>query len=265
MKFRFRHRWLLPYREAVDCQVRLRRRLRTDSPLDVAGLETVAGADVAYETRRRVRAGRPNGKPAARFVSAVVVMAMPSLQVIETASAGAETSFPYIPGLLSFREGPALERAFAKLRRVPDAILFDGQGIAHPRGLGLAAHLGLLLNIPSVGCAKSRLYGETRGEPARRRGSRRAIRAPKPRQRASRKDSDRPPPAFEPGQRVGTLLRTRDGVKPVWVSCGHRIDLPSAERLVLRTARKYRLPEPIRVAHRLVNAELRKVTTAPGR
>lgn len=253
--FQLRHPWNLPYAEAVALQNELRRQVRTDEPLDVARLATVAGADVAYEPRRHVRRGRSQ-EPTARFVAAVVVMSLPELEVIETAVAAEETSFPYIPGLLSFREGPALEQAFARLTARPGAILFDGQGVAHPRGLGLAAHLGLLLGCPSVGCAKSRLYGFTRGEPGPRRGNRRVILAPNDAGRGSTFGGSSP---FEPGERIGTLLRTRDGTKPVWVSCGHRIDLASAERLVLRTTVRYRLSEPIRAAHRLVNAELRRI------
>jgi len=257
--FRSVHPWHLSYHEAVTWQVRLRRRLRADSPLDVSALRTVAGADVAYEPRRRERGGA-DAEPTARFVAAVVVMRLPGLEVMETATAAAETGFPYIPGLLSFREGPALQGAFARLDERPDVVLFDGQGIAHPRGLGLAAHLGILLGCPTVGCAKSRLYGVTRGQPGHRRGSRRAILAPpEPARQRGGRQAHAPP--FRPGERIGTLLRTRDGVKPVWVSCGHLVDLPSAERLILRTTRGYRLPEPIRTAHRLVNAELRRITT----
>ncbi|GAG44408.1 unnamed protein product, partial [marine sediment metagenome] len=194
----------------------------------------------------------------ARFVAAVVVMAFPSLEIIEAATATAETSFPYIPGLLSFREGPALAGAFARLRRRPEVVIFDGQGIAHPRGLGLAAHIGLLLACPTVGCAKSRLYGETRGEPGPRRGNRRALVATRAADRTRRRTVATA--TFRPGQRIGTVLRTRDGVKPLWVSCGHLIDLRSAERLILRTARRFRQPEPIRAAHKLVNSELRRIT-----
>jgi deoxyribonuclease V len=184
-------------------------------------------------------------------VAAVVVLSFPELAVVERATASAETSFPYIPGLLTFREGPALERAFERLTVRPDVVIFDGQGVAHPRGLGLAAHLGVLLDCPSVGCAKSRLFGETRGEPGVRRGSRRALTAPRDARAAG---------PFAPGERVGTVLRTRDGVKPVWVSVGHRADLPGAERLILRTTRGYRLSEPIRAAHGEVNSALRRLS-----
>lgn len=253
MRFRKLHDWNLSYHEAVAWQRKLRCRLRTDVPLDLSRVRLVAGADVAYEPRRRHR-GRSGhgGEPTARFAAAVVVMTFPDLAPVETAAASAETSFPYIPGLLSFREGPALQEAFARLASRPDAVIFDSQGIAHPRGLGLAAHLGLLLRCPTVGCAKSRLFGRTRGEPGVRRGNRRAVLAPDP--AASRRGPGvAGPPAFRPGERIGTLLRTRDGVKPVWVSCGHLVNLPSAERLVLRCARGFRLPEPVRSAHQTVN------------
>lgn len=247
MRFRPLHPWDVTYDEAVAVQMRLRAMLRDDVPLDVRRLRTVAGADVAYETRRRHRHDRDDDEPVARFVAAVVVMRLPSLEIVETAVAAAETSFPYIPGLLSFREGPALERAFEQLAVRPDAILFDGQGVAHPRGLGLASHIGLLLDATTVGCAKSRLYGVTRGEPGPRRGNRRALLA-----------TADPGAVFAPGQRIGTVLRTRDGVKPVWVSVGHRIDLDAAVRLVLLTTRGCRLCEPIRAVHRLVNDALRR-------
>jgi len=246
MHFHPLHPWNLAYPDAVAVQQRLLRRLRTDRPLDFSKIRTVAGADVAYEPRR---SPRPDSPPAARFAAAVVVCSYPKLETLEIATAEADTTFPYLPGLLTFREGPALEAAFRKLRRRPDVVLFDGQGIAHPRGLGLAAHLGLLLGCPTVGCAKSPLYGQPRGQLGRRRGSHRPLLAP-----------DQPAPAspFRPGQRIGTLLRTRDGVKPVWVSCGHMVNLCSAERLVLATTRGRRLPEPIRAAHLAANNLLRQ-------
>ncbi|NIA20889.1 MAG: hypothetical protein GWP05_02725, partial [Anaerolineaceae bacterium] len=249
MRFRAVHSWNLSYSEAVAVQQKLRRSLRTDRPLDLSRLRTVAGADVAYEPRRHRVEGRANDEPVARFVAAVVVMRFPSLEIIETAVAAAETSFPYIPGLLGFREGPALEGAFARLQGRPEVIIFDGQGIAHPRGLGLAAHIGLLLGCPTVGCAKSRLYGRTRGDPGLHRGNRRALLAPPSSGRSAGRNGAAG--VFRPGQRIGTVLRTRDGVKPLWVSCGHLVNLGSAERLILRTARRFRQVEPIRAAHKL--------------
>jgi len=254
MDFRSLHPWDLNYREAVGWQQRLRRLLQTEGPLDFSRLRLIAGADVAYEVRRTFRAA--TGDRTARFVAGVVVMRWPSLEIVEELAVAAETGFPYIPGLLSFREGPALELAFEGLRLRPDVVIFDGQGVAHPRGLGLAAHVGILLDCPTVGCAKSRLYGETCGILGMHRGSRRALVAPP--QPRRHKTGLPMAPVFRCGERIGTVLRTRDGVKPVFVSCGHRIDLRSAERLVLLTARRWRLPEPIRAAHRVVNSALRQ-------
>jgi deoxyribonuclease V len=128
--------------------------------------------------------------------------------------------------------------AAAKLRARPDVVLVDGQGLAHPRRLGLACHLGLLWNVPTVGCAKSRLLGETRGPLGARRGSRRLL--------------------YDRGEKVGVLLRTRDNVKPLWVSPGHRTDIASAARLALACATRYRLPEPTRLAHMRVGEARRK-------
>lgn len=240
------HPWHLTYQQAVEVQERLRPLIRTDERLDFRKLKLVAGCDVAYETRRQCRPEIAGGDLRACFCAVVVVMRWPSLELVESSLTEASTAFPYIPGLLTFREGPALQGAFEQLRETPDVIIFDGQGIAHPRRMGLAAHMGLLLDVPTIGAAKSRLYGRVRGEPAERRGSRRGLYAP--------------PEAG--GDRIGTVLRTRSGVKPLYVSCGHRINLPAAERLVLNSTRGYRLPEPIRAAHRLVNRRLRELAAA---
>ncbi|MGE5663968.1 MAG: endonuclease V, partial [Deltaproteobacteria bacterium] len=145
-------------------------------------------------------------------------------------------AFPYVPGYLTFREGPAVLSAWKKLRRRPDAMLFDGHGIAHPRRFGLASHIGVVLSIPSVGCAKKRLVGE-HGEPGPDRG-------------------DWVPLTID-GETVGAVLRTRPGVKPVFVSPGHRADLASAIALVLRFCSGFRLPDPARRAHQLTR-ELRR-------
>jgi deoxyribonuclease V len=154
----------------------------------------------------------------------------PGLELLEEAAAELKCLFPYIPGLLTFREGPVLITALSKLRSTPDALLFDGQGIAHPEGMGIAAHVGALLDIPSIGCAKSRLVGKHR-EPASKKGSRARL-------------------VFK-GNTVGAALRTRDGVRHIYVSPGHRIDLKDAIDLVLGCTTRYRLPEPIRCADRL--------------
>jgi len=172
-------------------------------------------------------------------VAGVVVLSFPDLAFLEESFAAGELRFPYVPGLLSFREGPLLERAVQGLGRKPDLVFFDGQGIAHPRGLGIASHLGLRLGIRSVGCAKSRLWGEA-GEPPERRGGWTPLRAPD-------------------GATVGAALRTRTGIKPVFVSPGHGIDLEGAVRSTLAASPRYRLPEPIRAAHRRTNEERRRL------
>ncbi len=154
----------------------------------------------------------------------------PELTPVEKACAVERLKFPYLPGFLSFREGPAIIAAIKKLTTKPDVILVDGQGIAHPRGIGIASHLGVLLNIPTTGCAKTRLVGEFE-EPGRRKGSWSAL-------------------TYE-GRIVGAVLRTKDGVRPLFVSPGHKIDLDGAIRITLNCTGKYRIPEPLRCADML--------------
>src|SRR5262249_3199279 len=153
--------------------------------------------------------------------------------VIEAQYAVRETRFPYVPGLLSFREAPALIDAFARVQNQPDVVLFDGQGIAHPRGLGIASHLGLFLEVPTVGCAKSLLYGHYQ-DPGPKAGALSPLKS-------------------RTGDVVGQVVRTKDKVKPLFISAGHRIDLGSAVRVALEMCRGYRLPEPTRLAHQYVN------------
>jgi deoxyribonuclease V len=179
----------------------------------------VAGIDVAC----------PSGSSAG--VAGVVLMRLPSFQIVERRSAVAPLRFPYVPGFLSFREGEIVLAALRKLEGAPDLMLFDGQGICHPRRFGLAAHLGVILDRPAVGCAKSLLLGE-HADPGARRGCRRRI--------------------VHRGETLGFALRTRDGVRPVYVSVGHRVDLPGAARAVLACGRGFRVPEPLREAHRWV-------------
>ncbi len=164
-------------------------------------------------------------------IAGVVLWDVAQWRVVEQQTALRKLTFPYIPGLLSFREIPALVAALRKLRQTPDLLMCDGQGLAHPRSFGIACHLGVLCKLPAVGCAKSLLVG-TYEEPLRARGAR--------------------TPLWHKEEVVGTVLRTQDGIKPVFVSIGHRIDLASAEELVLRCAIKYRLPEPTRLADGLV-------------
>lgn len=184
-------------------------------------ITTVAGIDVAFS------------RDGADCIAAAVVWDVDQQAVVEQRVATRPLTFPYVPGLLSFREAPAVLAALRKLSVEPDALMCDGHGLAHPRRFGLACHVGLLVGRPTLGCAKSRLCG-THREPARRRGSRVSLRL----------DDDV----------LGTVLRTRDGVKPVYVSIGHRIDLKTAERIVLECGIGYRLPEPTRLADRLVAA-----------
>lgn len=165
-----------------------------------------------------------------------------SFEPVERVGWAGPGAFPYIPGLLSFREIPALIEAFRKLQTVPDVVLCDGQGIAHPRRLGIASHLGLWLPVPTVGCAKSRLCGKYE-EPGPERGDRSEL--------------------LDRGQLIGNVLRTRRGVAPLFVSPGHRCDLASAVDLVLATAPRYRLPQSARMAHDYVN-QIRRAVAVGG-
>lgn len=219
MRFPELHSWEVSCREAIALQKRLAARVRVENLLPEE-LHTVAGVDVSYQRRGDL------------FFAAVVVLRLTDWTVVEEATAGRRVSFPYVPGLLSFRELPVVLEAFRLLKTVPDAILVDGQGIAHRRRLGLASHLGLWLDLPTVGCAKSRLCGE-HDPPGKNRG-------------------DRVPLLLE-GEEVGTVLTTRQVVKPLFVSPGHKIDVTSAAELTLRCAIRYRMPEPTRLAHHLAN------------
>ena len=164
--------------------------------------------------------------------AAVVVLDARTAEVLEISATRGRASFPYVPGYLSFREIPPLLECFARLRTRPDVVICDGHGRAHPRRFGLACHLGVVLDLPSVGCAKSRLVGHYR-EPGPRRGAHRRL--------------------LHEGEVIGEVLRTRDGVKPVFVSVGHRVSLETARRMILRLARGTRLPESTRRAHAEVN------------
>jgi len=211
------HRWPRTAKAAIQLQKHLAPLLRLEPIIGTPRL--FAGADVA---------NCPDGR---WTVAGVVVWDAQSRRIVEQRAVRRPCRFPYIPGLLSFRETPALLAAFRKLRITPDVVLCDAQGLAHPRRLGLACHLGLWLGIPTVGCAKSRLCGDF-SEPGPARGS------------ASLLTLD--------GEAVGDVLRTRDGVKPLYVSPGHLCDRASACRVTLAATGPYRLPEPTRLAHQLV-------------
>jgi len=226
MRVRELHPWDVSPAEAIRIQEALRRRL--DLGEARRPTETVAGVDVSYDTRTPT------------VYAAVVLMRLDDHEILETATATRPATFPYIPGLLSFREAPAVLQAVTRLTRRPDCLLCDGQGIAHPRRFGLACHLGLLLDLPSIGCAKSVLVGEYQEPPKKRGGFRMLI--------------DR-------GEQVGIILRTRDGVEPVYVSPGYRMNTQQAREIVLKATGRYRVPEPTRQAHLLVNRLRRNVSS----
>lgn len=211
------HPWVTTPREAIELQQRLAGRVSQVPPRRPP--RTVAGLDVAVARGEAVcRAG-------------AVLMTVEPLAVVARARVERPVPFPYVPGLLSFRELPVLLDALAQLPELPDALVLDGHGLAHPRRFGLACHLGLWADLPAFGAAKSILCGE-HGPVGRKRGSW--------------------TPLVHRGETVGVALRTRDDVKPIYVSIGHRFDLPTAVALALRLATRYRLLEPLREAHRLV-------------
>jgi len=212
------HRWDVTYREALEIQEDLKGRLVEQGPPGPP--RTVAGADVS------------TARGDDTVFAAVVLFTFPDLELKEVSRAVGRASFPYIPGLLSFREGPVLLSAFLGLQDRPDCVIFDGQGIAHPRGIGLASHLGLLLDLPTVGCAKRRLVGTH--DPVGEKAGDRA-------------------PLYHEGREVGVVLRTKDRTRPLFVSPGHRMDIEGAVGIVMACRRGYRLPEPVRQAHLEVN------------
>lgn len=213
------HSWDLPPKEAVRVQRQLRDQLHLE--WESPPVELIAGVDVHFE----------DDLP----LAAVCVLSFPQLDPIEAVRAKADHAYPYVPGLLAFREGPAVLEAWGRLRSDPDLVMFDAHGIAHPRAMGLASHLGLWLGRPSIGVAKSRLYG-THDEPDLEKGAW--------------------SPLFdeeEAGRRIGAVVRTRNEVKPVFVSPGHLIDLETAIDLTLECCPRYKLPEPTRWAHRVAD------------
>ncbi|MDB4948657.1 MAG: endonuclease [Gemmatimonadetes bacterium] len=223
------HRWDLSVAEAREVQLRLRERLVLRAP-DGFAPRTFGGADVSME------------KFAKQGYAGIVVLDAATLATVDQSGAAADLPMPYVPGYLSFRELPALAAAWAGLRTRPDVLLFDGQGIAHPRRFGVACHGGLLFGVPSIGVAKSILVG-THGPLGHERG-------------ATAELVDR-------GETVGMAVRTRAGVTPVYVSPGHRMDLATAVAVVLAAAPTFREPETTRRSHRLVNDLRRAAGAAP--
>lgn len=218
MEIRQRHHWPNTVQEAIAIQEQLRSEVITEDQLGT--VQYVAGVDVGYENSGETTK------------AAAAVLSFPDLQLREQAVIRCPTVFPYIPGFLSFREVPAVLEALATLTIQPDLILCDGQGLAHPRRFGLACHLGVLASIPTIGVAKTRFIGEHLEVPPGR-GSWQAL-------------QDR-------GERIGAVVRTRKGVKPIYVSIGHRLSLTTAIEYVLRCTPKYRLPETTRWADKLAS------------
>ena len=208
--------------KAIELQRRWAKMLRHE-PLRHS-ISTVAGCDVAFSS---------DGK---HCVAGIVVLRYPAMNVLTSAHEVMAVELPYIPGLLSFREAPAMVAAAMKLPCRPDVMLIDGQGFSHPRRFGLACHVGLELGQPTIGVAKSRLIGRHR-EPALSKGSRRRL--------------------MDGNEIIGFVVRSRESVKPLYVSVGHMVTLEEAVRIVLRCCKRYRLPEPTRLAHQLVSKLMR--------
>ncbi|MFZ0034516.1 MAG: deoxyribonuclease V [Sedimentisphaerales bacterium] len=217
MEIKKLHSWNLSYSEAIALQKSLSEKVQL---IELKSRpKTIAGIDCAFSRDKK------------RIIACVVLLKLPGFEIIETANTVQKISFPYIPGLLSFREAPACIAAVEKLKCEPDAFIIDGQGLAHPRRFGLACHLGLFFHKPTIGCAKSRLTGSFE-EPAPEKGSFSLL-----------KDGD---------EIIGAVVRTRTNIEPVFVSVGNKCLLKDAIKITLDCTTKYRIPEPTRLAHQLV-------------
>ncbi len=212
------HRWDLTPEEAAALQRDLAAKIERQNRM--GPLKHVAGVDVSV----RDDVGQ----------AAIAVLDLEGLSLVEYAVVTRTITFPYIPGLLTFREGPAVLEALAQLKTAPDLLMVDGHGFSHPRRIGIASHLGLAADLPSIGCAKSRLVGQ-HDEPG--------------------EDASSQVPLVDGGEVIGAVLRTRQGVKPMYISIGHRIDLATSIQIVLACCRGYRLPETTRWAHRIAGGE----------
>jgi deoxyribonuclease V len=229
MQYRTLHAWNVSPAEARSIQQGLRRRIKIGRY--IRDIRYIAGADVSV------------ARFAPTVYAGVVVLDYATLAVVERRGVVGSTDFPYIPGLLSFREAPALLQAFAQLQTTPDVLVFDGQGIAHPRGLGIASHMGLLLEAPSIGCAKSRLIGRYQEPPLEQGGH--------------------TPLYGARGTPLGAVLRTKARTKPIFVSVGHKMELAQALDILLHCCCGYRIPEPTRLADQYVGAMRRAQTVSP--
>ncbi|MDD5644651.1 MAG: endonuclease V [bacterium] len=218
MKPVIRHSFNLSFGEAANLQEKLSAKVSTAGKS--GKIKTVCGIDVSYSRGTNI------------FFAGAVVLSFPDMEILSSVTAKDTVFFPYVPGFLSFREIPVIQKCLLKLNGKPDVIIADGQGIAHPRKFGLASHIGVIYNIVSIGCAKSPLVGEFDEPPAKKGGK---------------------SPIIYKGAKVGYALRTKDNVKPVFVSPGNLISREDAVQTALACARRYRIPEPTRQAHMLVN------------
>ncbi|HDP79917.1 MAG TPA: endonuclease V [Spirochaetes bacterium] len=221
------HSWNVSIAEAVDIQKKLASRIITRGCPEK--IERVAGVDLAFSK-----------KDSLGFCS-IIIFSYPGLEALEEVDCAGEVTFPYVPGLLTFREGPLFLKTFSRVTYLPDLIFFDGQGVAHPRRVGIASHMGLWLDIPSIGCAKSRLFGTYR-EPATGKGAFSYL-----------LDNE--------GNAIGAVVRTREGVKPVFVSPGHLVGVDESVRLALECTGPWRVPVPTRAADIAVAKFKRKYTS----
>ena len=219
MKIKHSHSWDVSPKEAAKIQRNLACKIRLNWKISLP--QFVAGADISFS------------KGSTDVYAGVVILSFPSLKLIHAYSIKGRLKFSYVPGLLSFREAPLLLKLFSKIQTTPDLIFFDGQGLAHPRRFGLACHMGLLLNCSTVGCAKNKLTGNFK-EPGEKKGSINPL-------------------IDENGDTLGSVLRSRDACKPIFISPGHKIDFKNATKYALACCAQYRIPEPIRLAHLLVN------------
>ena len=219
MRIKRLHPWRVSVKEAIEIQKKLSKKIRyskVSCPINMIG-----GCDASFS------------KDESKVYAAVVILSYPSLKVLEVATVTYRADFPYVPGLLTFREGPAILACLKKIKTKPEVLFFDGQGIAHPRHMGIATHLGILLDMPTIGCAKSKLFG-TYKEPASKKGSFSILKG-------------------KGGEILGAVLRTKDNVKPIFVSPGYKMNLDDAINLTLVVTPKYRIPEPSRQAHGMAN------------
>jgi deoxyribonuclease V len=259
------HRWDVTPAEASRIQLRLRERLERERGKTFSRgskVKLVAGCDLAFRLPERRSWEHGTG----RAIAGVVVFTFPELVEVERLSIEMPLTFPYVPGLLSFREVPALLAAFARLKSVPDLIFCDGQGTAHPRRFGLACHLGMLLDTPTIGCAKSLLIGDYR-EPAAKAGSWSPLLAPRKKEsKASARSTERSSARRSANREtIGAVLRTRDAVKPIFVSQGYCITLARAIEFTLAVCDGYRIPRPTREADHFVEAVKREVSIRNGK